>query len=245
MSQAVDPSALKATRLCSSRQGMTLVELMVVIGLICVLVGLLLPAVRRARQQAYQAQCASQLHQLGVALVNYSNDNSGWLPAWSGWHVYPPGSPGDDPGKAWTEQLTPYFVPPDSPIYDCPAFGVPWITYFITGRWAASQRRHSTRLIEIHLASQFVLAGENTNRHLYAPPYGDAVGRTTNDCDQDDALALCTCFPGDDGGFLEHPGGNNILFADLHVDAFQAFDPQQMTFDPHEMRAWADVTPQQ
>jgi prepilin-type processing-associated H-X9-DG protein len=108
---------------------------------------------------------------------------------------------------------------------------------------AASQGRHSTRLTELQLASQFVLAGETTNRHLYAAPFGDAAGRTTNDCDQDDAMAQCICFPADDGGFLEHPAGNNILFGDLHVDAFQEFDPNLMTYHPHQMLPWADVTP--
>jgi prepilin-type processing-associated H-X9-DG protein len=222
---------------------MTLVELLVVISIVGILLALVLPAIHRVREQANQSKCAAQLRQLAVALASYANDNGDWLPVWSGWHVYPPGSPGDDPGKAWTEQLTPYFVPPDSPAYDCPSFGVPWITYFISGRWAASQGRHSTRLTELRLAGQFVLAGETTNRHLYAPPYGDAVGRTTNDCDQDDAQALCSAFPGDSGGFLEHPGGNNILFGDLHVATFQSFDPASMTFDPHVMRAWLDVKP--
>lgn len=223
--------------------GFTLIELLVVIGVITVLMGLVLATMHGVREQANKAKCAAQLHQLGTALASYATDHDGWLPAWSGWHVYPPGSPEDDPGKAWTVQLAPYYVTPDSPVYDCPSFAAPWINYFITGRWAASQRRHSTSLSECKLASQFVLGGENTNRHLYAPPYGDAAGRHTNDCDQDDARARCACFPGDSGGFLEHKNGNNILFADLHVDAFQKFDPNLMTFHPTKMMAWADVVP--
>jgi len=225
------------------RGGFSLVELLVVIGIIAVLVGILLPVLHRARQQANQSKCASQLHQLGLALAAYAVGNKGWLPAWSGWHVYPPGSPEDEPGESWTEQLAPYYVRPDSPVYDCPSFGAPWITYFLSGRWAASQRRHAMKLSEIRLGTQFVLGGENTNRHLYAPPYGNAQGRHTNDCDQDDAIAPCAVFPGDDGGFLEHPGGNNLLFGDLHVEAFRSFDQSAMTFDPQRIRAWADVVP--
>lgn len=220
--------------------GFSLAELLVVIGVVAVLFGLVLGAIRRIREDASRVKCAAQLHQIGTALAQYAAANDGYLPAWSGWHVYPPGSPEDEAGKAWTEQLAAYFVMPDSPVYECPSFGQPWITYFITGRWAASRGRHSTSLREIKLASQFVLSGEDTNRHLYAPPVGDAA-RTTNDCDQDDALSPCACFPGDDGGFLEHKAGNNILFADLHVAAFKSFDATLMTFHVSEMRAWADV----
>ena len=232
--------AVSTARAGRRRDGFSLVELLVVMGIITVLMGLLLVTVRRAREQANQAKCAAQLHQLGLALSNYATDHKGWLPAWSGWHVYPPGSLEDEPGEAWTEQLAPYLAKPDSPVYDCPSFPVRWITYFISGRWSASQHRHSMRLSEIRLSAQFVLGGENTNPSLYAPPYGSAAGRHTNDCDQDDAEAPCASFPGD-GGFLEHPGGNNLLFGDLHVEALRSFDPNTITFDPQRMRAWGDV----
>ena len=222
----------------------TLVELMVVVGVVGVLLAILLPTISRARSRASQTQCASQLHQLGIALAGYAAEHHGWLPAWSGWHVYPPGSPEDDPGEAWTEQLAPDFVLPNSPVYTCPSFnGPPWVTYFLSGRWSQSQGRNAMRLSEIRFGPQFVLGGEETNRHLYAPPFGDDDGHTTDDCDKDDANAPGACFPGDDGGFLEHPGGNNLLFGDLHVEAFKRDDPTALTFAANAMRPWADVTP--
>jgi prepilin-type processing-associated H-X9-DG protein len=113
----------------------------------------------------------------------------------------------------------------------------------MTGRWAASQGQHSVRLSEIKLSSAFVLGGEDTNRNQYAPPYGDAVGRTTSDCDQDDANSPCVSFPGQLGGFLQHPNGNNILFGDLHVNTFRTYDGKAMTFDARAMRSWDDVLP--
>src|SRR6476659_5851612 len=57
----------------------TLIELIVVIGVIAVLVAMLLPALGRAREQAKVVQCAAQLRQVHHALMMYLNDNHGWI----------------------------------------------------------------------------------------------------------------------------------------------------------------------
>ena len=77
------------------RRAFTLVELLVVIGIIAILIGILLPTLRRARESANKAHCLSNLHQIGIYLQMYQNQYKGQLPiyvlsdpAYLGYFIY-------------------------------------------------------------------------------------------------------------------------------------------------------------
>jgi prepilin-type N-terminal cleavage/methylation domain-containing protein/prepilin-type processing-associated H-X9-DG protein len=76
--------AMTALRPCCHtprrRHGFTLVELLVVIGIIALLIGILMPALRRARESANQIKCLSNMRQLASATIMFANENHGWMP---------------------------------------------------------------------------------------------------------------------------------------------------------------------
>jgi len=109
------------------RKGFTLVELLVVIGIIAVLISFLLPALGRARESANAVACASNLRQMGIALGIYMTHSKGWIPS---------ARSDDGGGDYWCEYLAEYLEagfknvlgaqePKKTGVFKCPSYTVP------------------------------------------------------------------------------------------------------------------------
>jgi prepilin-type N-terminal cleavage/methylation domain-containing protein len=73
----------------------TLIELMIVIGVIALLIGLLMPAIQRSRQKAHIARCTNNLRQFATALFMYRESNDDMNPGWLS-NMYPESIPNPD-----------------------------------------------------------------------------------------------------------------------------------------------------
>jgi prepilin-type N-terminal cleavage/methylation domain-containing protein/prepilin-type processing-associated H-X9-DG protein len=228
------------------RRAFSLIELLVVIGIIAILLGMLLPVLRVANESARALRCASQLRQIGQAIFAYATNNRGISPPWGG--AFKIDNDNTPLSGGWPAMLWRYTgVKADSPLYHCPNF--PYddstVTYFLTAHWEnlQSPSAHSIALGRIHLSSQFLLVAEATAQQAYIPPFG-TYNAPADNTDKDDSGHQDLLFFGEPGGYNMHRNGNNILFADGHVSIFKHYDPHALTYSPDQMQDWTDVTGQ-
>ncbi len=88
-------------------QAFTLIEILVVISIVVLLMGISVPALSRARENAKRTKCLSNVRQLGIALRLYADSHEGRVP------------PRDyDAGAVWVDRLEPYYK--DRKLLRCP-----------------------------------------------------------------------------------------------------------------------------
>ncbi len=195
------------------RNAFTLVELLVVIGIIALLIAILLPSLAKARQSARRTACASNLRQVGVAFSLYLIDSKG---------VYP--APVADPvsaspliwlwmGRGWRPVLEKYLPrgSANAGVFWCPSDDTSIDKYDSTSYAYSMAFYHSPEQIN-------AMNSVASNYSNPQPPIGQKAGRVTHSAQKvlaGEWLAAHTPFKNDSGWFA--PGGSRVfLFADGH-----------------------------
>ena len=99
------------------RSGFTLIELLVVLGIIALLAAIIFPVFSHVREKGRQSVCASNLHQLGLALETYVQDNDERHPSGKLSSIYP-GLRDFPTTLGWAGRVYPYVK--SAPVFHCP-----------------------------------------------------------------------------------------------------------------------------
>jgi prepilin-type N-terminal cleavage/methylation domain-containing protein/prepilin-type processing-associated H-X9-DG protein len=103
------------------RTGFTLIELLVVIAIIAILAAILFPVFARARENARRASCQSNLKQMGLAFIQYTQDyDEKWPAAWVNEGAYQPSyNAVSSVYSTWADRIYPYTK--SLQLYQCPS----------------------------------------------------------------------------------------------------------------------------
>ena len=107
-----------STSVVTRRSAFTLVELLVVIGIIALLIGILLPSLSRARHSAMSTSNLSNLRQLGTGLEFYRNDSDGKFPRHSSLKGDTINATPPSPRTRWSDYIYPYLN--DTGVFNSP-----------------------------------------------------------------------------------------------------------------------------
>ena len=210
------------------RQGFTLIELLVVIAIIALLMGILMPALRKVREQGKDVICRNNLRQIGIAANLYAEANNMLIPRSAEW------SAGIEP---WFQLFMPYLSQKDIDgdyrsvdIFRCPSYPdkEQTVCYVVNGWTSDNSVRGRSRLTDCRRPGSIIYLADNE----------DGPWRTIIKNASDRDVTRCDVFrpehlPGSDsegvtGGRrvarARHKSGCNCLFLDWHVEWMHAED---------------------
>jgi prepilin-type N-terminal cleavage/methylation domain-containing protein/prepilin-type processing-associated H-X9-DG protein len=223
---------------CHVRRGFTLIELLVVIAIIAILAAILFPVFAKAREKARQITCTSNLKQLGLAIIQYNQDNDETMTPLRG----PAGTAaGDNPSyQGWAGPIYPYVK--STAVYKCPddptgpnttvtPTQYPISYFFNKDAIAITLAQFNAPASTVLLAEEQGATCNMTNVNEDYSPVGYAVGAPTDAAysvamggsgASGGAAAYATgVFPGRSfstiAGGAVHTSGANYLAADGHV----------------------------
>jgi len=192
------------------RTGFTLIELLVVIAIIAILAAILFPVFAKAREKARQSSCASNLKQLGLAFLMYSQDYDERLPSYR----MANSSPGCQIN--WWNQIPPYVK--NTQIFICPStqFSYP------SGGYGANLSHVSpcgscvamgtiARPAQAFMLWDAAIDGCATGSPVDGVESGPAVHSYCPVC------VNCADLIGGSGASSRHNGGANVALVDGHV----------------------------
>jgi prepilin-type N-terminal cleavage/methylation domain-containing protein len=208
-----------------NRRGFTLVELLVVIGIIAMLIAILLPTLSRAKEQANRTACMSNLRQLASALLMYSDENKGYYPHCApavnddDWIYWQPARKQDD------GRLVKYMGKKFNPkVYRCPSDDIPpgrayqysyTVNYFITGWYGDLNKCPRNKVSKVKMPSQKILMVDESHETIddgaWAPDHYKTDGKNLLSNRHDKRNEKST-----DPNF----GKGTVVFADFHVEFF-------------------------
>ena len=221
-------------------RGFTLIEMLVVIAIIAILAALLLPALSAAKQKAWSARCNSNLHQIGLGMRMFADDNNEYYPESGGyvkWNTIDAHT-----GKpSWSEQIFSYVG--NTNVFNCPGnaqlaqelrgpfnyFNGCRAAYVTTGGFAPIR---GTSLLTPAL---FVLSGDT------AGTAGGPVIFHPDDADKDDYTQNCVggaANPSITEYWEIHSKGQNLMFADGHSKWYKGYNVREMTFGYTAVTNW-------
>lgn len=205
------------------RRAFTLVELMVVIGIIALLAALLFPVFARSREQGRKSQCVSNLRQLGSAFTLYAQDHDERLPRQA---VVPPEGTNY---TCWDVQLQPYLK--ERAVVGCPndtlslRLDIPGLGKKLLRSYGMTGNTSGIALSEVPVSAATVLLVERSSVGTSSVPRSSVwsfeswIGR----------LGKLYFEPIGRSGYeppdFRHSQTGNYLFVDGHVKAFIGPNP--------------------